>query len=170
MRDQNFKPIIQQLAPQPNNLLCSGKIFKGFTIKSGVLLKVLNPDQPINSNNTRIVIPSSLQLALTATYHIAMGHMHARNLYKKIASFYHGKSLKKTVDKLTASCAFCSLYKISQLRKCPISNFQLATFPTEIYGMDHFFLPKRQGFSCVLLVVDLFSHFTFAFACRDESA
>ena len=62
------------------------------------------------------------------------------------------------------------MYKISQLRKCPLSNFQLATFPTEIFGMDHFFLSKRQGFTCVLLVVDIFSHFTFAFACRDESS
>ena len=62
------------------------------------------------------------------------------------------------------------MYKISQLRKCPLSNFQLATFPTEIFGMDHFFLPKRLGFTCVLLIMDLFSQFTFAFACRDESS
>lgn len=169
MSDPTCKPIIQHFVSQPNNLN-NDTIFQGFTMKAGILLKILDTDKPIDSSNTRIVVPDSLQLALTATYHVAMGHMHARNLYKIISAFYFSKSLRKTVDKLTSSCAFCSMYKISQLRKCPLSNFQLATFPTEIYGMDHFFLSKRQGFSCVLLVVDIFSHFTFAFTCRDESA
>ena len=170
MNDPDLKPIIQQLTGQPNNLLDNGKTFREFTMKSGVLLKILDQDKPINSSNTRIAIPESLQLVLTATYHVAMGHMHARNLYKILSAYYYGKSLRKTVDKLTTSCAFCSMYKISQLRKCPLSNFQLATFPTEIFGMDHFFLPKQLGFTCVLLIMDLFSQFTFAFACRDESA
>ena len=170
MNDPDLKPIIQQLTSQPNNLLDNGKTFREFTMKSGVLLKILDQDKPINSSNTRIAIPESLQLVLTATYHVAMGHMHARNLYKILSAYYYRKSLRKTVDKLTTSCAFCSMYKISQLRKCPLSNFQLATFPTEIFGMDHFFLPKRLGFTCVLLIMDLFSQFTFAFACRDESA
>ena len=168
MNDPDLKPIIQQLTGQPNNLLDNGKTFREFTMKSGVLLKILDQDKPINSSNTRIAIPESLQLVLTATYHVAMGHMHARNLYKILSAYYYRKSLRKTVDKLTTSCAFCSMYKISQLRKCPLSNFQLATFPTEIFGMDHFFLPKQLGFTCVLLIMDLFSQ--FAFACRDESA
>ena len=166
MLNPDLKTIVQQLTGQPAHLLDHRTTSQEFTMKSGILLKILDPDKPLDSNDTRIIIPESLQLALTATYHVAMGHMHTRNLYKILSAHYYGK----TVDKLTTSCAFCSMYKISQLRKCPLSNFQLATFPTEIYGMDHFFHPKRLGFTCVLLIMDLFSQFTFAFACRDESA
>ena len=168
MLDPLYKPIISHFMSQPGKK--DNCTFKGFTTKNGVLLKVMDPDKPIDSTNTRIVIPESLQLALTATYHVAMGHMHARNLYKIISSLYFGESLKRTVDKLTSSCAFLLYVQNITTTQMPPKQFPISHVSNRDLWHGSFFLSKRQGFTCVLLVVDIFSHFTFAFACRDESS
>ena len=147
-----------------------GKLIDSFTIIKGALMRVVDLEKPLEASNLRLCIPRCLLDTLCASAHVLYGHMGHVALFKILACTYYAPKLRAAVRRLVEGCAFCSLYRVNNYRKAPITGFRLAEGPMSIVSMDHFSLPKSGPFKVVLLVMDNYSSYTWAFSCRDESA
>ena len=171
LEDPTLSKIISKFKDRfANPIEMDSQIIDGYTLVQGTLLKVLDSEEPLTPLNSRLCVPDSLLDAVVGTHHIVYGHLGQKSLYKILSNQYHSPKLRLAVRRLVESCAFCALYQVQQIRKNPISGFRMAEGPMSIIAMDHFFMPKASHYKAILLCIDQFSLFSWAFACRDETA
>ena len=146
------------------------KVVKGYFMKDGVLLKLVDLNGELSESNSRVFLPPSLVNAVICLYHILWGHLGGINLSKILMQKYFATKFRAQIIDFCRRCHLCLMNRISTLRKTPITGFNFATKPMEIISLDFFAMNHVKGFKAVLVVIDHYSAFTFCFACRNEKA
>ena len=168
-QDPNWSEVLSLL--RKNNLnVTENLIVDGYFLKEGLLFKKKDLSKDISSENSLLILPENLVHNIVSSFHIIYGHIGSTKLYEILKINYFHKNLKSIISNLVSKCHSCQLTKPLNYRKNPIYPFYKDRHPMETLSMDHFKVQRKNGFSYVLLVIDLFSRFLWLFPCRDEKA
>jgi transposase InsO family protein len=117
----------------------------------------------------RIYVPMALVNHVIKCHH-DFGHSGVRKTKSCIKTKYVWYQMSKDIVKFVTSCHVCQIIKPGRLPRPDYGRFKVVRQKFEHIHMDICTLPLCRGFKYVLVIVDRFSRFPFAFPMRDMNA
>ena len=173
-QDPQLQPIIQKLSLEEDlsDLNLEERLAtKDFTLINGVLCKPKHDRREALKNPLApflIVIPDSLVYTLVGTFHVLMGHAGPEKIYSILKERYLVNKLHTQVFDIIPRCLGCQVDKPKKIRKDMIFPSQKSLAPNDFWALDFFTMYKSHGFSKILIIIDLYSSYTWAFKCKNE--
>ena len=134
----------------------------------GVLYRVVS-DQVMGSFN-KLLVPESLRSQLIELVHDQWAHQGMNRTYELLRRRCFWPGMYHQIKRHIQQCLRCSLTKAPTPVRPPMRHL-LAFRPQEIIAIDFLKLDRGSGgFENVLVLTDVFSKFSQAIPCRDQTA
>ncbi|GAA6057753.1 hypothetical protein JCM3770_001722 [Rhodotorula araucariae] len=168
--DPFFAPIIEFLltlqppknATPPEAGLLRRQVRSYFIAPDGSLRRVTNHDHA-----GRECIPQRERRALTLAAHEQLAHAGRDRIIAHLFPRFYWPNMTASVGATIAACMQCQQFgrQVFRSKLQPITSLA----PMQLLSMDYFSLPLTSGFKSVLVVVDYFSRFTWAYKFKRDT-
>ncbi len=119
----------------------------------------------------QLLVPACLRTHVLESVHAGMGHQGIERTLQLLKPRYYWVGMHGDVEQWIKNCQRCILTKMPQPKVHPSMKSFLASRPLEVVAVDFTLLePATDGRENVLVVTDVFTKFTQAFATRDQKA
>ena len=139
---------------------------------NSTLYKNILPEQD-GATNWLVCIPLSLQYSLIEQEHLRMNHAGSTRLLQSLKRRCYFRLMQKTIRNYVSSCYFCQIVKgAHRTWRTQYKSLEVRA-PGEVIGMDHYIGSLEttpEGFTCILVVRDLFSGLLRAYPQRQANA
>jgi transposase InsO family protein len=166
---QGLMPELRQRGRESKPVQVMLRQWDRITDSEGVLYrKVIDPRR---GELQQLILPLSLQHKVLETLHNMSGHQGNERTLALVSQRFWWPGVTKDVESWCKKCERCFLAKAPQPKILPIMRSFLASKPLEVIGIDFTSLePASDGRENVLVVTDIFTKFTQAYATRDQKA
>lgn len=136
-------------------------------IKGVLHRNVIIRGQKIN----QIVLPVTIRKEVLHQLHDCHGHQGIERTYLLLQSRFYWPGMKEDVKDYCTNCKVCVIAKQPALSQTTPRQHVLASEPLEILAIDFTFLERSSsGIENVLVMTDVFTKFTIAVPCKDQTA
>ncbi len=119
----------------------------------------------------QLLVPACLRTQVLESVHAGMGHQGIERTLQLLKPRCYWVGMHGDVEQWIKNCQRCILTKMPQPKVHPPMKSFLASRPLEVVAVDFTLLePATDGRENVLVVTDVFTKFTQAFATRDQKA
>ena len=119
----------------------------------------------------QLVLPESLKEEVLNVLHDQHGHQGVERTFLVVQSRFYWPLMRADVTDHCARCKICKIAKKPTISQSTTRQHLLANEPLELLAMDFTLLEKSSsGFENVLVVTDVFTKFTIAIPCKDQTA
>ena len=137
-------------------------------VVDGVLCRTILDN---GTQTTQIVLPKSLQTLVLSHLHDKNGHQGIDRTMSLIKQRFYWTGYYNDVQNYCSSCERCKISKAPVPKVVNKMCHLLASKPLSCIAIDFTLLePSSSGVENVLVVTDIFSKYTMAFPCRDQTA
>lgn len=144
--------------------------WKKLVVHDGVLYRqVVQPDG--GDAIRQLVLPQSLKGEVLHQLHNEHGHQGMDRTLDLVRQRCYWPGMTKEIENYCQQCERCALAKAVYPKPKTIMGHILASRPNQILAMDFTYLePSADGRENVLILTDVFSKYSQAFATRDQKA
>ena len=169
-RLQRQDPSILSIIDSLNNLSDS-KYAQEFVLEDGILYHIAEPVRLDCQPRQQLVIPGSLVHTVLTNSHETSGHFGIDKTYDKIRSRYYWKHSYKDVVNHVNRCVTCNTRKLKK-KNIELQDMPIPESPFEMIGIDTCgpYVESFSGNRYIVTIVDHYSGWPEAFACKDKSA
>ncbi len=137
--------------------------------KEGLLYRVVEDVR--HGECFQLLVPACLRTHVLESVHDGMGHQGIERTLQLLKPRCYWVGMHGDVEQWIKNCQRCILTKMPQPKVHPPMKSFLASRPLEVVAVDFTLLePATDGRENVLVVTDVFTKFTQAFATRDQKA
>uniref|UniRef100_A0A3B1KA92 Gypsy retrotransposon integrase-like protein 1 n=1 Tax=Astyanax mexicanus TaxID=7994 RepID=A0A3B1KA92_ASTMX len=137
--------------------------------QDGLLYRVVEDLRQGECN--QLLLPACLKVQVLESVHNSMGHQGIERTMQLLKPRCFWVGMYEDVEQWVKKCQRCVLTKMPQPKIRPPMQSFLATRPLEVIAVDFTLLePATDGRENVLVITDVFTKFTQAFATRDQKA
>uniref|UniRef100_A0A8P4GS98 Gypsy retrotransposon integrase-like protein 1 n=1 Tax=Dicentrarchus labrax TaxID=13489 RepID=A0A8P4GS98_DICLA len=166
---QQKKPTYQEKADFPKPVRSLLRQWPRIRERDGLLYRVME-DVHLGRCH-QLLLPACLKEQVLKSVHDQMGHQGIERTLGLVRQRCFWGGMHEDVEQWVKSCQRCVLTKMPQPRiQAPLKPF-LATRPLEVVAVDYTTLERAtDGRENVLVMTDVFTKFSQAFATRDQKA
>lgn len=137
--------------------------------KEGLLYRAVEDER--HGEYMQLLVPDCLKTQVLDSVHAGMGHQGIERTLQLLKPRCYWVGMYGDVEQWIKSCQRCVLTKMPQPKVHPPMRSFLARRPLEVVAVDFTLLePATDGRENVLVITDVFTKFTQAFATRDQKA
>ena len=118
----------------------------------------------------QLVVPKALREEVMRFTHDNWGHQGASRIYSTLWHKVYWPNMKTDIASHVKQCRACTVAKGEQRPKRVPLRHLTASKPREIVAIDHLTLDRAGRTEKVLVVTDVYSKFSIAIPCRNETA
>lgn len=147
------------------------QLFAQLSVVDGIIVRTFKPS-PTDHLHQVPIIPLSLQNEVIRLCHDPphCGHLGIEKTLARILHVAYWPGIRRSVTDYVGNCKSCKEIK-SVVTRLPAQQIvSAATAPGQLVTADILKLPRDNGFSAILLLVDAFSKYPVAFKLRNELA
>ncbi|KAL1276335.1 hypothetical protein QQF64_035958 [Cirrhinus molitorella] len=119
----------------------------------------------------QLVLPKKYHKLVYKELHEDMGHLGAEKVLTLIRDRFYWAHMQREVDHhVTLVCSCLRSKHPNRVTRAPLTNIT-TTYPFELVSIDFLHLETcKSGYENILVVMDHFTWFAQAYACRNKSA
>ncbi|KAI5106078.1 hypothetical protein C0J45_3775, partial [Silurus meridionalis] len=119
----------------------------------------------------QLVLPKKYHALVYKELHEDMGHLGAERVMNLIRDRFYWPRMQKEVEHhITRVCSCLRNRRPNKITRAPLTNIT-TTYPFQLVSIDFLHLEKcKGGYEYILVVMDHFTRFAQAYACRNKSA
>ncbi|KAL0161724.1 hypothetical protein M9458_045449, partial [Cirrhinus mrigala] len=137
--------------------------------KEGLLYRVVEDVR--HGECFQLLVPACLRTQVLDSVHAGMGHQGIERTLQLLKPRCYWVGMHGDVEQWIKNCQRCILTKMPQPKVHPPMKSFLASRPLEVVAVDFTLLePATDGRENVLVITDVFTKFTQAFATQDQKA
>ena len=167
--DKGERPIRNYVEGSSRELWSIWSQFDRLKVVNGILYRVWYEDE---TERLQLWVPRSLIPAVLKSLHDYSGHLGCAKTIDKVRTRFHWFELRNDIELYIQQCTVCQRVKDPVRRNRGELRNIASGYPLERIGIDIVGpLPKtEQGNSYIVVMVDYFTKFPFAFPLKDISA
>uniref|UniRef100_A0A672FZX6 Gypsy retrotransposon integrase-like protein 1 n=1 Tax=Salarias fasciatus TaxID=181472 RepID=A0A672FZX6_SALFA len=166
---QQRKPTFRERAGLPKAVCSLLKQWRRLREKDGLLYRVI---EDVHLGECyQLLLPACLKEQVLKSVHDQMGHQGIERTLSLLRQRCFWGGMYEDVEQWVKKCQRCVLTKMPQPKiQAPQTSF-VATRPLEVVAVDYTMLERAaDGRENVLVITDMFTKFSQAFATRDQKA
>lgn len=165
---EGSKPATKLMRKASINVKALAKQWRKLKIVNNVLYRrITTRGQEVE----QLVVPAKLQQEILHLLHDAHGHQGIERTYALMQQRFYWPNMKGSVIEHCSKCQICITTKRPTVSRSTHRQSLLASEPLEVLAIDFTFLEKSSsGLENVLVMTDVFTKFTVAIPCKDQTA